>query len=984
MTSRLALALLCASALLVAQTPSSRPITESRKTVNLPSSKRLVTPALGAPQRITSFPATIAISPDKHYAAILNQGWGLPEFDYDQSIAIVDVQSGKLTEFPDARLTHKSKMTYFFGLAWSADGTHLYASIASLTNPEGLQPPPKEPGKTAPNWMAEGDLGNGIASYLFTASPTPSIAAERFIPIPPQPLDDGTKRAADFKHAPAGTAPPFPAQLVVIGNGDSERLLVADNLSDDVLVINPRDGSVLQRYDLSAHNFVPSEYPLAVTASRDGKRAWITLYNASSIAELDFAAFKIARVIRVMPPQSAIDPSSRPIALQLSKDEHYLMVALANRDSIAVIDTKTGRLRFTMPTRLQENVASRIEQSKQSLNFSSGTYPIALAQSEDGDTLYVADAALNAVATFDLRKALAPSTKCCPQPEGFIPTEWYPTSLAVVNGELLVGTAKGQGSGPNNMHWQPGEGTINKKRSDKPYILALTAGSLARVNLAEAHANLAELTKQVVAANRMNEPVTQMPFAGGKSPIHHVIYFIKENRSYDQVFGDIKGANGDPSLVMYGEDITPNQHKLAREFGVLDNFYVSGEVSGEGHVWSNAAISSEYTEIAVPLNYRNGERGYDFEGTNLGEIPSEHDISDINEPGTNYLWTNAARHNVSYRTYGEYVVGLWCSDRPEGVPAEGFEAPPEKCSGPKVIEKGDPLPGDLGSPNGSASPYPWKIRVLAGVRPTKKELREHAAERYAPWNLDWPDQLRADAFLNEFAAYVRAREDKRTADELPGLLVVRLGNNHTSGTTAGRPKPEAQVADNDLALGRIVDAVMHSIYWDDTAIFVLEDDAQNGPDHVEAHRSPALIISKYSHAPEPDRPYVDSHFYTTVNLIHTMESLLGLPPMNQNDAHAVPMWTMFTAAPRTVPPFRADTRNLDNGLIYQVNPKTAPGAVESSKMDFSHPDAVDADVLNAILWHAAKGDQPMPKTPKNPMFNPAGRRDDDDRDDRKH
>jgi hypothetical protein len=253
---------------------------------------------------------------------------------------------------------------------------------------------------------------------------------------------------------------------------------------------------------------------------------------------------------------------------------------------------------------------------------------------------------------------------------------------------------------------------------------------------------------------------------------------------------------------------------------------------------------------------------------------------------------------------------------------------------------------------------------LKGARPTKAALVDHFDPNFPDFNTDYPDQLRADEFLNEFEGFVRARNEGKGA-ELPSFVLLYLPDDHTGGTRPGKPRPAASVADNDLALGRVVEAVSHSPYWDDTAIFVIEDDAQDGADHVDAHRSIALVISKYSPG-SADHPFVDSRFYTTVNMVHTIEMLLGLPPMNQNDAYAPVMAPLFSGAGEQLA-FSADYRNRDSGLIYQINPGKAKGARESEKMDFSRPDAVNTALLNAILWREQKGDTPMP-APRHAVF----------------
>ena len=417
---------------------------------------------------------------------------------------------------------------------------------------------------------------------------------------------------------------------------------------------------------------------------------------------------------------------------------------------------------------------------------------------------------------------------------------------------------------------------------------------------------------------------------------------------------------------MYGQDITPNQHKFARQFGVIDNFYDSGEVSGDGHVWSTAAITSDYTEKTWQINYRNEERSYDYEGEVMHVIPLEKGIPDVNEPGTGYLWGNLARRGLSYRDYGEYVATYWCKAQAapksptEGTSMEMMEMGDmsETCPHP-VIHKGEPLSLYSGAPNGNTSPYPWDVPLFSRSIATKPELRNHIDPHFPEFQLEYPDQLRADEFLNEFNDFVRARQTGKGL-ELPQFILMHLPNDHTSAKRALKPTPSAAIADNDLALGRIVDAVSHSPYWDDTAIFVLKDDAKDGYDHVDAHRSIAFVISKYSPRQENDKPFVDHTFYTTGNMVGSIEALLGLPPMNNNDAHAAVMAPLFSGA-GDQPPFTADSRNLQNGLIYQMNPPRGPDAKASAAMDFSHPDAADAEELNAILWRDRMGTRPIPQ-----------------------
>lgn len=930
MNKRALSALLVFAALAFAQDPSP--------TVNLPSGKQLTLPVPGQPQRTNSLPTAMATSPDGHYLALLNNGFGTAESQGQQSIAILDLRTNELKNFPDQRLGSRAAQTYFLGLAWSRDGKHIYASMASISDPPGEE---------------EGHTGNGIAVYAFADG---ALTPERFIKIPLQTLAPGKKSNKLWKKLPEGKAIPYPAGIAVVGEGADEKLLVADNLSDDALLIESATGEVIHRFDLSVSQHVPAAYPYAVVADAAGETAWVSLWNASRVAELDLRSGKVIRTVPLHAPKSPTEAGSHPSALLLT--DAALYVALANDDSVAVVD-RGKKVKF---------LATRLPEQKDG-----GAYPNALAQSSK--RLFVANASSDAIAIFD------PGSKK-KEPIGFIPSEWYPTALAVHNGDLLIATGKGQGTGPNAAQLPPGTAG-RRDATGTAYIASLIHGSLARVNIDDALKNLPQLTAAVEKDNLMSGRADRIEFAGGrKNPIQHVIYVIKENRTYDQLFGDIAGADSDPSLVMYGEDITPNQHALARQFGVLDNFYDSGEVSGDGHIWSTAAITTDYTEKTWQIGYRSRERSYDSEGTVSEEIPMEQKIPDVAEPGTGYLWANLARHKKTYRHYGEFVVSRWCNEviQEQQSPLAGTPRLSGQTCQRSFINKGEPLPSNLGSPRGGPSPYPWPIPILARNEASKPELRGHFDPRYADFRMDYPDQLRADEFLNEFSDYAQAREQKKGSRyELPEFITLRLPNDHTSGTRPNNATPSAAVADNDLALGRIVDAVSHSPYWDDTAIFVLEDDAQDGSDHVDAHRSIALVISKY--APRPgiaggspaptasaptgkEQPFVDHTFYTTVNLIHTMEVLLGLPPMNNNDARAALMAPLF-AGDGTQLAFSADYRNRDNGLIYQMNTEKSPGAKESAAMDFSHADGVDTTVLNTILWRDRKGSQPMPPTVHN-------------------
>jgi DNA-binding beta-propeller fold protein YncE len=933
---KIAVVFLLALSSLLAVFVVARAADHSRR-INLPTSKSLTLPVPGYLARTNSFPATIALSPDGRYAALLNQGYGTQETGARQSIAILDLSNNQLHDFPDNRLSdeYSTHQSYFIGLAFSSNGKHLYASMGSITDPTGEKPK---------------STGNGIAVYKFADG---RVTPDRFIKIAPQRIAEGKEVAFGLRKTPAGTALPYPAGFAVLPGAKGDRLLIANNLSDNVVLLDVTSGKieksfVLRRKKFDHDQFVPTEYPYTVIANKAETKAWVSLWNSSAIVELDLATGDVSRSTRIglWKHDDPIAPGPHPTAMLLSPNEETLYVALANADYIAAVDLRVVDRAWTVYHTSLKDPGSVIQ---------------AIALSPDGKYLYAACASLDAIAVFkvkDLPKLHAGGNyigAIDEEPIGFIPTEWYPSALAIAGNDLLISTAKGEGSGPNNM-----QGTLKgeRKRKEHPYIPTLIGGSIQRISLADIDNNLAAYTHQVEEDNLIHSDGGQFEFASGTNPIRHVIYVLKENRTYDQIFGDLPAGDGDASLTMYGTDITPNEHKLALQFGVLDNFYDSGEVSGDGHLWSTASATSDYNEKTWPIGYRSKERTYDSGGSVAEEFPLEQGIPDVDDPGTGFLWDNLAKKGLSYRIYGEFIAAVWCKSEkaksPKGSPKEGTPSPASATCPVAEINKGEALPPNVGNPRGGPSPWPWAIPQIKRMRPTKAALRDHYDPLFPDFETDYPDQLRADEFLREFDEFVKA---KGTAKELPQFTLLYLPDDHTGGTRPGKPTPQASVADNDLAVGRVVDAVSHSDYWDDTAIFVLEDDAQDGADHVDAHRSTALVISKY--APNTPQPFVDHHFYTTVSMVHTMEALLGLPPMNLFDAHA-PLMTPLFAGPGTQPPFQADDKNLRSGLIYRTNAKTAAGAKESSQMNFSRPDAADAKKLNAILWRNAKGDAPIP------------------------
>jgi DNA-binding beta-propeller fold protein YncE len=751
--------------LLAILVPLSAQNSPKARQIPLPTSKVLNAPSPGRLGAVNSFPAAIALSPDDRYAALLNNGYGTQKTQAQQSITILDLRTNELSDYPDGRLSDTAHQSYFLGLAFSSDGHHLYASMGSITDATGTK---------------SGNTGNGIAVYRFDDG---KVMPERFLKIAPQKVAPGRKISFGLRKTVAGTAIPYPAGLTVIAGKSGDRLLVANNLSDNVVLIDAADGHVLQQFDLSTHEIIPSSFPYTVVAARDGRRAWCTLWNSSQVAELDLEKGTITRWISLLAPKDPITPGSHPTDLLLSPDDKSLFVALSNADAVATIDTASGQVIHLASTNLagQEHA---------------GTYPTALAQSADGTRLFVADSSLNAVAVFESAALTKPgiSFPLPPQALGFIPTDWYPSALAVHGDDLLVATAKGEGPGPDS-----GISEIKKERRhhEHPYIPTLMYGSLSRLNFRTVEKRLPELTQTVQESNLFLSDPGKITFRTGSNPIRHVIYILKENRTYDQILGDLKVndqkvGNGDPSLTMYGVDVTPNLHKLALQFGVLDNFYDSGEVSGDGHDWSNAAITSDYNEKTWQIAYRGNERTYDYGGTVADEFPLEQGESDIDAPGTGYLWDNLASHGLTYRDYGEFIAGVWCkaAKKSGASPKEGTPSPYSSTCERASVRKGEPLPPDVGQPHGAPSPWPWPVPLLQRMKASKAALRDHFHPGYPDFNTEYPDQLRADIFLNEFDEFVRAHKEGK-GTELPAFVLLYLPDDHTHGTTPGKPKPSA-------------------------------------------------------------------------------------------------------------------------------------------------------------------------------------------------
>lgn len=698
-------------------------------------------------------------------------------------------------------------------------------------------------------------------------------------------LDD--KGRADVRRKGAGEYA-FPAGIVVTPDG--KRLFVAENLSNKVAVVDLSNNQVITKIGVG-------EYPYDCEISRDGKRVYVSNWGSRSLAVIDAANNSVVGTIQV---------GDHPNDIEVSKDGKTLYVANANSNTVSVVDTATLKEIEAISTAMHPKSPA-------------GSTPNALALSPDEKTLFIANADNNNVAVVDVKKRQAAEV------EGFVPTGWYPTSVRVSKDgkRIFVANGKGTASAANPA----GPSPLKVRDANTQYIGSLLKGTISLIDL-PGKTKLAQLTRQtyknspytdeLLKAARAPKEKTAIPVRlGDSSPIKHVIYVIKENRTYDQILGDIKEGNGDANLAIFGEEVTPNQHALAREFVLLDNFYVDAEVSADGHNWSTAAYATDYVEKTWPTNYSGRGRSYDYEGSKK-----------ISRPTGGYIWDYCQRAGVSYRSYGEFVYSR------EGKPGGGGE-----------------LGGDPG-------------KTVKENYATDAGLEGHFSPTFPAWDLTIPDNVRIDAWLKEFREYEKN-------GGLPQFQIIRIGGDHTQGTRVGQPTPRAHVAENDLAVGRLVEAVSGSErYWKDTAIFILEDDAQNGPDHVDAHRSPAFVASAYT-----KRGVVDSTMYTTSGMLRTMELILGLPPMSQYDAAATPMYNSFTNK-ADLTPFKHRPARID---LAEKNQPNAPGARRSAQLDFTKEDAAPDIEFNEIIWKSIRGaHSPMP-APVRSAFVRAVEDDDDEK-----
>jgi YVTN family beta-propeller protein len=790
---------------------------------------------------VGDFPSAIAMHPAGHYAAVLHCGYGPHE--------IVTLDTNKGAVIARMRLDEA-----FYGIAFSKDGKTLYCSGAGSETIHAFSFDRGTLGEPREFRLRDAKLRGVPAGIAVTADNASMYVANvwghsltrldlRDTNAAPQELALGKRPA----NAPA---PPRASSEL-----DPSTTKRAEQLLEEADAADP--------------------FPYACVLDEPRHRLYVSLWAQAAVAVIDLEQFKEIERWKV---------EEHPNEMLLSRDGSRLFVANANRNSVSVLDPATGKTIETLIAELQPGAEP-------------GNVPNSLALSPDEKQLFVANANINTVAMFDVS---APGKA---RSLGFIPVGWYPTSVRVTpdGKKLVVANGKGLISKANPNGPKPG-------RHDVPttveYIGGLMQGVVSFIDLPTGE----KLTKQLADWSRLafecmpektraidpaalaGNPIPRK--VGDPSPIKYVIYIVKENRTYDQVLGDLEKGNGEPSLCLFGEDVTPNHHALANEFVVLDNFYVESEVSADGHEWTCGAIATDFVEKTWPMGYGHGKK-YPY--------PSEGHFP-IAIPAGGYLWDRAAQAKVSYRSYGEFVE------------------------------------------NGKTPADPSFARLPA--------LKGHFDSQFRGFDLDYPDAKRADRFISELQRFERE-------GEMPRLQILRLPNDHTSGTSPKKPTPTAYLADNDHAFGRVIEALSKSKFWAKTAVFVVEDDAQNGSDHIDAHRTIAFAISPYI-----KRGSVDSTLYSTSSMLRTIELILGLRPMSQFDAAAMPMFASFQGTPD----LKEYTARTPKANETALNTFDSWGARESLAMNFKKEDAADDLLLNEVIWRSVRGAESAMPAPRRAAF----------------
>jgi DNA-binding beta-propeller fold protein YncE len=753
----------------------------------------------------------------------------------------------------------------------------------------------------------------------------------------------------------------FPSGLVTDHRGF---LYVANNdpstfaKPGSVAVYNAAAGSEISRFNFSSSFGRTPNFPLAMSVLSNGSKLYVASQRDDAVYVLNTQSPFAPSLARTLPT------GSHPDALLLNNTQSLLFVANAHSDTISVVSTGNDQIVATALLRPDR------------LRHVAGATPTGLALSPDEQFLYVSLGDMNAVAVLRVK---SDENKVDLELEGYIPAGWYPTAVvASPDGEkLLVANAKGTKTRNPDLDYK--QGVFEQSSS---YIQTIIEGNVSLIDIPEKKDQLEKLTSLVLQNNGIRGEADDAEndrddHEKGLSDhrlddikIKHVIYIVKENRTYDQVLGDLPQGNGDPSLVLFGRDVTPNQHAIAERFVLLDNFYDCGEVSGDGWPWSTQGMANEYVIKNVPYNYSDRGRNYDFEGQNNGYLTGGFpatdpdgnplvipgtplangapSIPDVAEAPGGHLWDLARAAGVSYRNYGFYYsFGVSQSTTiilPDNYPASrGIQPADHDLKGVSDIDyrRYDNDYPDSDAPSTYKCSYSRTVYGKYGM-----------PSRFSEWNREFKEMLAKDP----------------SGNAVPSLMTVRFNHDHTQGVSPGKFTPRAEVADNDYAVGQLVEAVSESPIWESTAIFVIEDDAQDGPDHVDAHRSTCYVISPHIKANT-----VDQSFYNTDSVLKTIEMLLGLPPMSQYDAVANPILD-FGESASNIGPFNAILPAHD--IICEKTPALVKLklkdprrklALLSSRMDFTRADSAPSGLLNEILWKSVKGANAVAPAPRHSL-----------------
>lgn len=647
-------------------------------------------------------------------------------------------------------------------------------------------------------------------------------------------------------------------------NKNNTRLYTVTKEDSALYVVDLKNNTILKQIKLPAEAY-------SCILSPDEKSLYISIWGGEKVVVYNTVSQSFIRTIKT---------GSHPNELLLNKKGTYLFVANANDNSVSIISTVTGKTVETVSTALYPTRLT-------------GSTTNGLALSPNEKTLYIANADNNCLAVFDVSKPGSSHSM------GFIPVGWYPTNVKTIGNKILVSNGKGFTSMANPQGPQPikkidnsgyKHGAVNSKEQ---YIGGLFKGTLSFIK-APQEGQLKTYTKQVYANTLFNAKKTVLADGekgnpiprkrGEVSPIKHVFYIIKENRTYDQVLGDMPQGNGDTSLCIFGQHVTPNHHAIASEFVLLDNFYVDAEVSADGHNWSTAAYATDFIEKTWPTSYGGRGGNYDSEGTRAA-----------GDPRDGYIWDYCKRAGVSYRTYGEF-----------------------------------------------ADEYKPNIKVLQG----------HYCEKSPSFDLNIKDIKRVEIWAHDFDSLL-------AINAVPQLNTIRISNDHTSGQHKGAISPIAAVGDNDLAIGQFLEHLSKSPIWKESVVFILEDDAQNGPDHVDAHRSPVFVAGAYV-----KRNAVIHDMYSTSGVLRTIELILNLPPMSQYDAAARPMYNCFTDKP-DLTPYIAKPAQVD---LEQRNIADNESSRRSQFFNLAKEDKVPDLELNEVIWKYVKGENSVMPAPKRSAF----------------